>query len=260
MDNLMISKNNQALSALLSDNSIKIKEIEETIVGLNSIDRKNNRTLNAMLDDQKSQLRYQQGYRIGLLKALIDTMPPELAKNQTINNVPLGMLIKLKIDEEVLEKLEKNGKVSGPYAPKFNESPWYNYRRFCELICGYGYNMYFLQERFEECFPNGMHNFIHGFADAYSTAFHAIAAEAGISTERTETIQQDIWKNWQFFFTHEVTEYRLDGSYMFMYHGGINVLDSDIPYGNNVRVLNTGVYEKLQSRSSSEFTPYAFKF
>ncbi len=256
MYELMIAKSNKTLPLLLSDNVSKIREIQGTINALNSIDLKGNRTLSDMLAEQESHLRYQRGYTLGLLKALIDTLPPQIAEEQKFANVPLSTLIKLKIDDEVLNKLEVT---HPPFAPDANASYWSNYRRYSELICGYGYNMTFLQSRFEECYPAGIHNFVSGFAAAYSTAFHVIAAESGLRTEWTEPTGQDIWKNWLFFHRHEVSEYRLDGSYLFMCHGGFNYTgDKSIRYQDNVRVVNTDVYEKLQRRPLSDFSPHEF--
>ena len=119
----------------------------------------------------------------------------------------------------------------------------------------------FIEERFEGFFPNGIHRFVLGFAIGYSETFHEIAAQACIKTEFTDPKTQDIWRNWEYFLKRDVHEYRLDGNYLFMYHGGINVTkDSAIPFYNNSRYVNKDVYEALRSRKISDFVDKPFEF
>lgn len=255
MNELAISKNNQSFATQVDESLEKSREISETITALSFITIKNNATLSALFSEQKKQLKYQLGCTLGLLKAYIDTLPPKLAEKQKLNGISMNLLIKLKVDEEVLNQRE--------HAPNFTFETdyWRCYRRLSELICGYGYNMYFNQDRFEEFYPDGMHLFVSGFAGGYSCGFHTIAADSGIETTTTQTVKQDIWKNWPYFLKHDVTEYRLDGKYLYMYHGGINCSgDPDIPYGNNVHFVNSDVYEKLQSRQEGDFVTHTFDF
>ena len=255
---LAISKNCQSFSTQLAESLQRSREISETITGLSSIGSKDNATLSSLLSEQKNQQRYQLGCTLGLLKAYLDTLPPQIAETQRINGVPMDMLIKLKVDEEVLNQREKMA-CADWVSPKSDY--WKQYRRLSELICGYGYSMSFSQERFESFYPDGMHHFVAGFAGGYSSGFHSIAADSHNETTTTQTVKQDIWKNWSFFLDHDMRDYRLDGKYLFMYHGGINCSgDSDIPYGNNVRFVNAEVYKKLQSRSADEFTAQNFDF
>ena len=68
-------------------------------------------------------------------------------------------------------------------------------------------------------------------------------------------------RNWEYFLKRDVHEYRLDGNYLFMYHGGINVTkDSAIPFYNNSRYVNKDVYEALRSRKISDFVDKPFEF
>lgn len=255
---LAISTNNQSFATQVAESLEKSREISETIAGLSAISSKNNATLNTLLAEQKNQQKYQLGCTLGLLKAYIDTLPPQIAEKQKINGIPLNMLIKLKVDEEVLNQREQLKHVNDF---TIEADYWKRYRRLSELICGYGYSMCFSQERFEEFYPKGMHQFVAGFAGGYSCGFHTIAADSCIETSTTQTVKQDIWKNWQFFLKHDVTEYRLDGKYLFMYHGGCNFNgENDVPYGNHVHFVNGGVYEKLQARSETEFISQKFDF
>lgn len=248
---LMLSNNNRAFLNLIEDSSKKINDVNEVLTGLKSITTTSNATLSTMIAEQENQLRYQRGYNLGVLKAFIDTLPTELAEAQTFNGVPLNMLIKLKVDEDVLKQIDR--KNCSVYM-SFNSSHWANYRRLSEMICGYGYSMVFSQSRFEEYFKNGVHMFVAGFANGYSHSFHMISAEAGIVTEKTHPVHQDIWKNWQFFLEPDMSTYHLDGEFLFMYHGGFNCSDDfSIPYGNNVRVINVGIYDSLKSRPISSF-------
>lgn len=216
-----------------------------------------NKTARALIDEQKRNQQFQVGYVFGSLKANLDCLPEEIAARQKMNGIPLDFLIKMKVDEFVLDvrEVSRAQELTGytDYARK--------YRSLSECICGFGYNMSFIEERFEGFFPNGIHRFVLGFAIGYSETFHEIAAQACIKTEFTDPKTQDIWRNWEYFLKRDVHEYRLDGNYLFMYHGGINVTkDSAIPFYNNSRYVNKDVYEALRSRKISDFVDKPFEF
>lgn len=216
-----------------------------------------NKTALALIDEQKRNQQFQVGYVFGSLKANLDCLPEEIAARQKMNGIPLDFLIKMKVDEFVLNVREVS------HAQEMTGYTDYEgkYRRLSECICGFGYNMSFIEERFESFFPNGIHRFVLGFAVGYSETFHEIAAQACIKTEFTDPKTQDIWRNWEFFLKRDVHEYRLDGNYLFMYHGGFNCTgDSSIPYGNNSHYVNKDVYETLKSRKSSDFVDKPFEF
>lgn len=216
-----------------------------------------NKTALALTDEQKRNQQFQVGYVFGSLKANLDCLPEEIAARQKMNGIPLDFLIKMKVDEFVLNVREVS------HAQEMTGYTDYEgkYRRLSECICGFGYNMSFIEERFESFFPNGIHRFVLGFAVGYSETFHEIAAQTCIKTEFTDPKTQDIWRNWEFFLKRDVHEYRLDGNYLFMYHGGFNCTgDSSIPYGNNSHYVNKDVYETLKSRKSSDFVDKPFEF
>lgn len=255
---LALATNSTAFATQLSETCTKRAEINDTIAGLSSLSKKS-ATVVALLEEQYRLARYQLGYTLGLMKAYIDTLPAELAAKQKINGIPVDLLIKIKVDEEVLNKREASRKA---HDFTYETEYWKRYRRLSESICGYGYNMYFIEERYHEFYPEGIHDFVSGFANGYSNGFHTIATEAGITDlVITKPVEQDIWKNWPFFLNREVHEYRLDGKYLYMYHGGWNCSgDRDMPYGDNVRMVNHGVYEKLQARPVSDFVDMEFNF
>lgn len=216
-----------------------------------------NKTALALINEQKLNQQFQVGYVFGSLKANFDCLPDEIAARQKMNGIPLNLLIKMKVDEFVLDVREVS------HAQEMTGYTDYEgkYRRLSECICGFGYNMSFIEERFESFFPNGIHRFVLGFAVGYSKTFHEIAAQACIKTELTDPKTQDIWRNWEFFLKRDVHEYRLDGNYLFMYHGGFNCTgDSSIPFGNNSHYVNKDVYEALKSRESSDFVDKPFEF
>ena len=95
-----------------------------------------------------------------------------------------------------------------------------------------------------------------------NTSIREIAAASGVETITTNPKTQDIWRNWEFFLKHDCHEYRLDGSYLYMYHGGANCSsDPNVPYGNNVKLVNKGVYQKLKARRiDSNFSNKEFDF
>ena len=247
---IAISNKSNAFSAHLSDSVRKMNGYKETKNALETISCKNE-TIMAMITEQVELSEEQLGYIFGMIKANLDTLPPVLAEEQKLNGIPLEMLVKLKVDEHVLEVRKHERFVEMTYETKY----WNRYRRLCEMICGYGYNCSFITERFEQYFPKLVHCFVRGFANGYSSALHTIAAEEGIQTIRTDPVTQDIWKNWPFFEKSDCREYSLEGEYLYMYHGGWNCSgDPNTPYGNNVKVVNTGLYEKLRARDVSKFT------
>lgn len=230
---------------------------KETFDIVEALSATGNKTAIVLINEQKLNQQFQVGYVFGSLKANLDCLPDEIAARQKMNGIPLNLLIKMKVDEFVLDVREVS------HAQEMTGYTDYEgkYRRLSECICGFGYNMSFIEERFESFFPNGIHRFVLGFAVGYSETFHEIAAQACIKTEFTDPKTQDIWRNWEFFLKRDVHEYRLDGNYLFMYHGGFNCTgDSSIPYGNNSHYVNKDVYETLKSRKSSDFVNKPFEF
>ena len=147
------------------------------------------------------------------------------------------------VDHLIREARERLG------AAEFTQATGHaKYRRLSEVVCGYGYSMRFSEERFAKFYPGETRWLVAGFAEGYSTAFHSIATEAGLYTDQTLPVGQDIWKNWAYFLEPDCREYRLDGKYLFMYHGGINCSDTAAPYGDNQKNVNAGVYKALQAR------------
>lgn len=233
------------------------EKAKESFAIIEALTAMNNKTAKALIEEQKLNQQYQVGYVFGALKANYDTLPDEIANRQKMNGLPLNLLIKMKVDQFVIDIREKS------YAQDFTGARDYEerYRRLSECICGFGYGMTFKEKNFEDFFPNGTHRFVLGFAEGYSETFHEIAASAGVSTEVTSPKSQDIWKNWRFFLDREVHEYRLDGKYLFMYHGGFNCTeDKSIPYGNNIKIVNLGVYDALKARKSASFVDQKFDF
>jgi len=253
MNQLTISNNENGMfrGALMAS---KAKDTFEIIEALTAT---GNKTAIALIAEQEKIQKYQVGYVFGSLKANLDCLPDEIASRQKMNGIPLDLMIKMKVDEYVLDVREtikvNEMTVAEDYMAK--------YRRLSECICGFGYNMSFIEDRFESFFPKGMHMFVLGFAVGYSETFHEIAANANIPTEYTDPKSQDIWKNWQYFLKRDVHEYRIDGRYLFMYHGGFNCSgDECIPFGNNTRNVNENVYELLKARRPSEFVDRSFTF
>lgn len=255
MNEITISNNNEAFAAQLTDSIRKLREYENTIEAMKQISLEKSETLMLLEAEQFNLSKEQFGYILGLLKANLDSLPDEIARTQKINDVPIDILIKLKVDQEVLEQRRKKNVSDMTVATKY----WDKYRRLSELICGYGYNCSFIPERFEQFYPGTMHHFVRGFANGYSSALHTIAEEEGIMMRRTDPVTQDIWKNWPFFLEPGCKEYSLEGKYLFMYHGGWNCSgDPNTPYGNNLQIVNEGVYAKLKSRDVKGFTSKEF--
>ena len=221
----------------------------ETLAALAKVNN-DGKAITYMMEEYEGHINRRRGFILGQLKALVDTCPKQVADQLRMGGVPIDLAIKMRIDELVREPREQQR------APEFTgeTSYWGKYRRLSELICGFGYNMTFIEERFKQFFPSGIHWTVLGFAEGYSAAFHAIAAENGIHTEKTDPKAQDVWKNWQFFLQPDCREYRLDGRYLYMYHGGFNCTsDRSIPYGDNQALVNEGVYARLQARSPASF-------
>lgn len=213
-------------------------------------------SIEAMKAQQEGTCKYNMGAILGTLKAFNDTLPEEVAAMQRINDVPLDMLIKVKIDQIVTEQRKKNR----PMEMTSETSYMAKYRRLSEMICGYGYNMYFLEDRFKEFFP-GVHKIVLGFAEAYSEYFHKLASVMGIQTVTTSPKTQDIWKNWMYFLDPKTTKYSLEGTYLYMYHGGWNCSGNpNIPCKDNQKVVNQGAYAVMRDRNPEEFEKAQFDF
>ena len=247
---LTVSRNTTLLRVSKMANDAK--DTSEVIKNLAAM---SNQTAAALIGEQYLNHQYQIGYVYGALKANLDCLPDAIASRQKINGIPLDLAIKMQVDTFVLDVREASRASDMTIATKYDEK----YRRLSELICGFGYNMYFIEDRFEEFFPKGSHMFVLGFATGYSETFHEIAAQAGITTDTTDPKTQDIWRNHPYFLERDAHEYRLDGPYLYMYHGGWNCTDDKtIPYGNNCRVVNNGVYDVLKARDISEFEDRPF--
>lgn len=234
----------------------KAKETYDIIEGLTAT---KNKTAIILIQEQMGNHQFQVGYVFGALKANLDCLPDEIASRQKLNGIPLELFIKMKVDEFVLDIRE----VSKPLELTVFTDYERKYRRLSECICGFGYSMRFNQGRFENFYPKGIHMFVHGFAEGYSETFHEIAAQACVLVDFTDPKTQDIWKNWEFFLKRDNHEYRLDGKYLFMWHGGYNCTgDDSIPYGNNCRYVNKDVYDTLKARKDTAFVdqPFAFEF
>lgn len=251
MEKLMVTKKDTTFLDLVRQAGREQKKIAETINNLLSIQIDGSETFSVLIKNAENHAENRKGYLLGLLKVHYDTLPEEIANQQRINGIPLDWLIKLRVDEHVLNKREKISCVSDFTS---ETEYWKKYRRLSELICGFGYSMCFNQERFRAFYPDGIASFVSGFAVGYSQGFHCLASENGIETDTTNPIEQDVWKNWEFFLKHDISEYRLDGKFLFMYHGGFNCSgDESIPYGNNVKEVNAKVYDLLKTRCVSDF-------
>lgn len=230
-------------------------KVQKTKCTIETLSKMNNRTANALVGKQVLLYKYQMGYVLGSFKANLDCLPDDIAEKQMFCGVSLKFLIKMKVDEFVLDIRE----TLKPCEMTAETEYFRKYRRLSECICGFGYNMSFIEERFEQFFPDGMHLFVLGFAEGYSETFHEIAGIAKIDTQHTDPKTQDIWRNWEFFLKRDCEEYRLDGKYLFMYHGGYNGTgDPSIPCRNNEKIMNEGVYAALKARNATDFVNQQF--
>lgn len=252
MCELMVSKNET------SELRSRIEKYQDSVKVKNALEKLTipSESIEAMKAQQDGTCKYNMGAILGTLKAFNDTLPEEIAAMQRVNEVPLDMLIKIKIDQIVTEQRKKNR----PMEMTSETSYMAKYRRLSEMICGYGYNMYFLEDRFKEFFP-GVHKIVLGFAEAYSEYFHKLASVMGIQTVTTSPKTQDIWKNWMYFLDPKTTKYSLEGTYLYMYHGGWNCSGNpNIPCKDNQKVVNQGAYAVMRDRNPEEFEKAQFDF
>ena len=220
-----------------------LSELRDILRSLRECGHDDSKAVAAMTKEHEEKLAWQKGFVLGQLKALADTLPQREAACISMDDLPLDLGIKLQVDHLIREARERLG------AAEFTQATGHaKYRRLSEVVCGYGYSMRFSEERFAKFYPGETRWLVAGFAEGYSTAFHSIATEAGLYTDQTLPVGQDIWKNWAYFLEPDCREYRLDGKYLFMYHGGINCSDTAAPYGDNQKNVNAGVYKALQAR------------
>ena len=171
---LSVSRNTTLLRVSKMANDAK--DTSEVIKNLAAM---SNQTAAALIGEQYLNHQYQIGYVYGALKANLDCLPDAIASRQKINGIPLDLAIKMQVDTFVLDVREASRASDMTIATKYDEK----YRRLSELICGFGYNMYFIEDRFEEFFPKGSHMFVLGFATGYSETFHEIAAQVKAKRE-----------------------------------------------------------------------------
>lgn len=122
---------------------------KETFDIVEALSATGNKTAIVLINEQKLNQQFQVGYVFGSLKANLDCLPDEIAARQKMNGIPLNLLIKMKVDEFVLDVREVS------HAQEMTGYTDYEgkYRRLSECICGFGYNMSFIEERFESFFP-----------------------------------------------------------------------------------------------------------
>ena len=159
----------------------KLAETNEIIVGLSKLPIC--RTTIGAMEDYKSIQRHQNGYLLGLLKANYDTLP-EIAKKQTkFDGVPIDLLIKLKVDENIIHNPEAS----------LTEAM---YNR-CSIFV----------EEWENLFADGTHNFVLGFAEGYAFGFHNILEHEELEILLKPNPILDIWYNVYYFY--ENTNYSI---------------------------------------------------
>lgn len=175
----------------------------------------------ARLETETMQLKYYLGRYLGTLKCFLDTLPPHVARKQKINDVPIDIFIKTKVDENVMDILDREHPAGtltdyfpGGVDKYVNDNQFYVYVKLLDVICGYRGSKNFNQKNFSKLFPDSVSKFVTGFASAYNEMFVEICAAYGKQTSRTDYLREDIWKNWLFFFSHGCYEYRLDGKYI----------------------------------------------
>lgn len=231
-----------------------ISAAKETYSVIQALSATENKTARALVAEQILKHKYQLGQILGTLKANLDCLPEDIAISQKVNGIPLNFLIKMKVDEYVLDIREVSEKQEMTTATEYEKK----YRSLSECICGYGYNTDFNEERFKAFFPRGTHMFVLGFAEGYSDTFHQIAASESVTTDYTDPKTQDIWKNWEFFLKREVYEYRIDGKFLFISED--TSFNNATQTGYNLLSVNQSVYKKLKARDDSKFTESSFDF
>lgn len=202
------------------------------------------------LEKETMQLKYDLGRYLGTLKCFLDTLPPHIARKQKIEDVPIDIFIKTKVDENVMDILDReypNGTLTdyfpGGVDKYVNDTQFYVYVKLLDAICGYRGSKNFNQKNFSKLFPGSVSKFVIGFASAYNEMFVDICAAYGKQTSRTDYLKEDIWKNWLFFFSHGCYEYRLDGKY----------IDQTSPKTFETYEANKDLYYLLQSRAEENF-------
>lgn len=216
------------------------KATEKTIT---SLSRFQNDVAVAAVREYEMKELYTQGYALGMLLSYAQLAPEEIK----VEEISASIWVKMQMDQLVLEKLKNSNNVT--WKNRLQDSYEYTYRRLSELICGYGYNLYFIEERFQRFFAEGTHNVVQGFAEGYSHVFHSMAVYGGIKADVTNPKEQDIWKNYLYFISPTCLEYRIDGMYHFAYnlHGSEHLFGGELPYYSNQKEVNVGVYEQIKA-------------
>lgn len=225
-----------------------ISEANETLSTIQALLATQNETARSIAANETLKHKYQIGRIYGTLKAYLDCMPDKIASNQKINGIPLNFWIKMKVDEHVLDILEKTKGYVYAHFNSVDHKGIYEKLPYQIFTYSFTYN----EKKFKDCFPNNTHEFVLGFSESYSEVFHEIAAFKQIETDCTDPKMQDIWRNWEYFFKRDVSDYRIDGEFLLLKDG---------PYATSVyKFMNKDVYENIRSYDDSEFTETAFDF
>lgn len=205
-------------------------------------------SLTEILEKEKWQFSYCRGSYLGALKCLMDTLPPRVAKRQQIDGVPIDIFIKLKVDENVLDVLERDypsGIMTGYFAKgivkcaKDPVNPEHIYIKLLNVICGYKYGGTFRENFFTELFPKGTGYFVKGFAESYHKTFKELCDSNNKYLDNTTPVE-DLLKNWPYWFTRTTSAYRLDGTYI------NQKMEESLS-------INLGLYEMFQERPEADF-------
>lgn len=188
----------------------------------------------ALINEQERELTKTAGLLLGLLKSAVDTSPKHVS---FLSDENLERKIKY-ADGEIKSCLQIQ--IFSKLRPGMRLGTFEKYEA---LSKGGTHNISI--ENFREFFPGDISYLIGNFAIGYSKGFHTLVGEIKKAKEVdwTSPMQKDVWKNLSYFIDPVCKEYRLDGVF---------------PFSKKDHFFNTGIYEKLRSRSSGNFTTATF--
>lgn len=236
------------LAKSMNKDGAKLRNLRETTKTLKSI------TAPSLLKEISQNISILEGKRLGMLKAWHDIMPVSFQSELKVRGLPLNMAIKMKIDQLVLFEISKLRKTSNAifigFGFKKRKTYLETYNRFRQMICGCGYNCKFIEKRFRDGFIGSSSYVVEGFATGYSEMFQIFASGDKHYTHHTDPIEEDIWKNWEYFLSRECFEYSLEGLYIPMYNGGAPkaFYEGQFKTGFHTELRNKGIYESLRTK------------
>lgn len=173
---------------------------------------------------------------LGGVKAWLDSLPKELSNSLEVNGTILELYIKNILNSELT--LKDNYPFN--FDPKSDD--WFSgYSKLMYYVASYGNYFSFCEEKFEEFWTFDEALIIKEFAKGYHKAILNISKLVGYSLNVTITEEEELLRNWEYFFKEDFFDYSLEGIFIPLHKHS---------YGYKLLscTSNIGLYNAIRSR------------